>query len=136
MDLSNEANDGPLLVTLLDHQHGKVREALKLSAYFVVHSLATPLERALGLSGADVFTIKDLLGHSSVAVPQKYVRPSSESKERAIERMMAEYPHIIIGDVTVDEGMDKNEITEARGSHKSPHSTKTAPSGNPAKLLQ
>lgn len=132
----NDANDGPFLVTSLDHQHEKVRKALKLPADFVVHSLRHTFGTRLGLSGADVFTIKDLMGHSSVTVSQKYVHPSSESKERAIERMMAEYPHIANGGVTVNEGMGKNEIPEAQGTHKSPHSAKIAVSVNPARVLQ
>jgi len=48
----------------------------------------------LGLAGADVFTIKKIAGHSSVKVSERYVHPSSESNERAIERMMTQYQHI------------------------------------------
>jgi hypothetical protein len=70
-----------------------------------------------------------------VQTSEKYVHPSSESKERAIERMMAEYGHIAEGHDSVDkEAMKEAEV--AKTTHKSPHSGKRAISGNPAKLLQ
>jgi len=41
----------------------------------------------LGESGADAFTIMRLMGHSSVTVSQKYVHPSPETLERAVQRL-------------------------------------------------
>lgn len=130
----NEANDGPFLVTSLDHQQEKVREALKLPADFVVHSLRHTFGTRLGLSGADVFTIMRLMGHSSVTVSQRYVHPSSESKERAIERMMAEYRHIG-ADATVDERA-KNGTPDAKSPHNSHHSGDSGISLDSPKPLQ
>lgn len=43
----------------------------------------------LGESGVEAFTIMRIAGHSSVAVPQKYVHPSPESIERAFEKLEA-----------------------------------------------
>jgi hypothetical protein len=43
----------------------------------------------LGESGADAFTIMKIAGHSSVTVSQRYVHPSPESQETAIDRMDA-----------------------------------------------
>ena len=40
----------------------------------------------LGEAGADAFTIMRLMGHSSIEISQRYVHPSPESLERAIER--------------------------------------------------
>src|SRR5690606_33483367 len=89
-----DPGDSPWIVTSLDHQPGKLRAALKLPEDFVVHSFRHTMLTRLGLSGADVFTIKKIAGHSSVQVSERYVHPSSESKERAIERMMSEYGHL------------------------------------------
>lgn len=85
----NDGGDGPWLGTSLNHQHQRARKTLKLSAEFVLHSLRHTMLTRLGLSGADVFTIKQIAGHSSVTVSERYVHPTSESKERAFERMMA-----------------------------------------------
>ncbi len=40
-----------------------------------------------GESGTDAFTIMRLMGHSSVTVSQKYVHPTPESVELAIDRL-------------------------------------------------
>src|SRR5439155_24902677 len=42
-----------------------------------------------GEAGADVFTIMRLMGHSSVTISQRYVHPTPESLERAVERLEA-----------------------------------------------
>jgi hypothetical protein len=44
----------------------------------------------LGEAGVDAFTIMRIAGHSSITVSQRYVHPSSESLERAIEKLEAE----------------------------------------------
>lgn len=77
----------PLSQTRLDQQHSEVRELLKLSQEFVLHSLRHTFGTRLGESRADVFTIMKLMGHSSVTVSQRYVHPSPESIERAFERL-------------------------------------------------
>jgi hypothetical protein len=43
----------------------------------------------LGEAGADAFTIMKLAGHSSVTVSQRYVNPTPESCELALERLEA-----------------------------------------------
>lgn len=130
----NDSGTGPWLVTSLDHQHSKVRQALKLPEDFVVHSFRHTMLTRLGLSGADVFTIKKIAGHSSVQVSERYVHPSSESKERAIEKMIAEYGHID-GHATLDEGM-KGEAQVANTPHKFPHSDQNTKTVNPRNSLQ
>jgi integrase len=62
---------------------------LKQSADFVLHSFRHTYGTRLGEAGADAFTIMKLMGHSSVTVSQKYVHPSPESMERAVERLQA-----------------------------------------------
>jgi integrase len=75
--------------TWLDQQQRAVREALKLSDEFVLHSLRHTYGTRLGEAGADGFTIMKLMGHSTITVSQKYVHPTSESVERAIARLEA-----------------------------------------------
>jgi len=85
------AEDGgqPILTSSLDHQHAEVRRALKMSGEFVVHSLRHTYGTRLGEAGADAFSIMRLMGHSSVTTSQKYVHPTPEALERAVERLQA-----------------------------------------------
>ncbi len=83
------AEGGQLSETLLDQQHARVRELLKLPADFVLHSLRHTFGTRLGEAGADAFTIMKLMGHSTVTVSQRYVHPSPESVERAFEKLEA-----------------------------------------------
>ena len=73
----------------MDQQHARVRKLLKLPPDFVLHSLRHTFGTRLGESGADVFTIMRLMGHSTVTVSQRYVHPSPEAVELAFERMTA-----------------------------------------------
>ena len=43
----------------------------------------------LGEAGADAFTIMRIAGHSSVTVSQRYVHPTPEGLERALERLQS-----------------------------------------------
>lgn len=60
---------------------------MELPKDFVMHSLRHTFGTRLGESGADVFTIMKLMGHSSVTVSQRYVHPSPEAVETAMERL-------------------------------------------------
>jgi integrase len=73
----------------LDDQHKKVREALKLSSEFVIHSLRHSMLTRLGEAGVDAFTIMRIAGHSTLAVSQRYVHPTPETLERAIDQLEA-----------------------------------------------
>ena len=84
-----EGNKKPMLGTSLNHQHQKIRTALKLPADFVIHSFRHTMLTRLGEAGADAFTIMRIAGHSSVTISQKYVHPTPESIERAFERLQA-----------------------------------------------
>jgi len=55
----------------------------------VLHSVRHTFGTRLGESGADAFTIMKLMGHSTVTVSERYVHPSPESVERAVERLLA-----------------------------------------------
>jgi len=65
------------------------RDALEFNKDFVVHSLRHTMLTRLGECGADAFTIMRIAGHSSVTVSARYVHPSFESMELAIERLGA-----------------------------------------------
>lgn len=41
----------------------------------------------LGHVGVDAFTIKRMAGHSSITVSERYIHPSDELMERAVERL-------------------------------------------------
>jgi integrase len=67
--------------------HNKARETLKLCREFVIHSLRHTFLTGLGESGAEALTIMKLAGHSSIAMSQRYVHPTPEAMERAMERL-------------------------------------------------
>jgi integrase len=71
------------------HVHSNARDALRLPADFVVYSLRHTYGTRLGESAADAFSIMRLMGHSSVTVSQRYVHPTPETLERAVDRLQA-----------------------------------------------
>ena len=79
----------PYRVQSMDHLHKKVRELLRLPEDFVIYSLRHTYGTRLGESGADAFTIMRLMGHSSVTVSQRYVHPTPETLERAVDGLQA-----------------------------------------------
>jgi len=79
----------PYLVQSIDHLHSDVTDALRLPADFVVYSLRYTYGTRLGESGADAFSIMRLMEHSRVTVSQRYVLPTPEAPERAVDRLQA-----------------------------------------------
>ena len=77
----------PYRVTSANHDHAEVRAALGMPAEFVIYSLRHTYGTRLGEAGADAFSIMRLMGHSSITVSQRYVHPSPEAFERAVERL-------------------------------------------------
>jgi integrase len=118
-----DSDEAPILGTSLDHQHAKVREALKLPAEFVLHSLRHTMLSRLGEAGADVFSIMRIAGHSSVTVSQRYVHPTPEGLERAFERLQ----DLNSAKFQAAEAEAKAEVVNGSGgTHKFPHSPKVA----------
>lgn len=74
-------------VSSLDHAHARLRKALKMTTDFVLHSLRHTYGTRLGEARADAFEIMRLMGHSSVTISQRYVHPSPEALEMAVERL-------------------------------------------------
>jgi len=79
----------PYRVQSADHVHRRVRQALQMPEGFVIYSLRHTYGTRLGEAGADTFTIMRLMGHSSITVSQRYVHPTPEAMERAVERLEA-----------------------------------------------
>lgn len=75
---------------------------------FVIYSLRHTYGTRLGEAGADAFTIMRLMGHSSVTVSQRYVHPSPEAMERAVERLQ------IMNDKALGSGGQGAETVEIR----------------------
>jgi integrase len=78
--------DEPYRVQSIDHLHADVRGKPHLPADFVVYSFRHTDGTRSGEAGADAFTIMRLMGHSSVTVSQRYVHPTPEALERAVDR--------------------------------------------------
>ena len=85
-----------------------LRTVLKMPAVFVLHSFRHTFGTRLGETGADVFTIMRLMGHSTVTVSQRYVHPSPEAMESAVSRMEAWNAARLLG-----VGTNLGTITEA-----------------------
>lgn len=69
------------------HLRAELRQGLNLPSDFVIHCLRHTYGTRLGEGGADAFMIMRLVGHSSVTVSQRYVHPTPENLERAVERL-------------------------------------------------
>jgi integrase len=76
-----------LYQTYVNEQHAAARKLLKLPAEFVPHTFRHTYGTRLGEAGTDAFTIMRLMGHSSVTVSQRYVHPTPETLERAVDRL-------------------------------------------------
>lgn len=85
----SEDGPRPMRNSSLDHLHKELRATLKMPAGFVLHSLRHTYGTRLGEGGADAFSLMRLMGHSSVTISQRYVHPTPEALERAVERLEA-----------------------------------------------
>ena len=79
----------PYRVQSVDHVHKRVRQRLQMPEGFVIYSLRHTYGTRLGEAGTDAFTIMRLMGHSSITVSQRYVHPTPEAMERAVEKLDA-----------------------------------------------
>ncbi len=111
-------SERPIHVTSLDHQHGKVREDLKLPSDFVIHSLRHTMLTRLGEAGVDAFTIMRIAGHSSITISQRYVHPSPESLERAFEKLQSLNRRAPRKEVGIEMGIASGRRTETNASKR------------------
>jgi len=77
----------PFTVEAVDKQHNKLRQKLGLPREFVIHSLRHTFGTRLGDSGTDAFAIREVMGHSSVVISQRYIHPNQDAVRRAFERL-------------------------------------------------
>jgi integrase len=103
----------PVSISALNHAHERVRELMGLPADFVLHSLRHTFGTRLGESNTDCFTIQRLMGHSSIAVTQRYLHPTPETMENAfsaLERASIEFeqnrPDVTTVSTTVGDGAE------------------------------
>lgn len=115
-------------VSSVDHQHLRARVAAnagkrlepaeKLPTGFVVHSLRHTFATRLGESGADAFTIMQILGHSSVTISQRYVHPTPATLESAFERLET-MNSILRGEKSAEERLGvPTDSTNSRGGSR------------------
>jgi integrase len=91
----------PFTVEALDKLHIKLRRLLKMPEEFVIHSLRHTFGTRLGEAGIDAFTMRKVMGHSTVKVSERYVHPNEEAVARAIERLQKrQQPATILATVT------------------------------------
>jgi len=55
------------------------------------HDLRHTFATRLAGEGVDVATIKELMGHSSIVITQRYFHPNAERKQRAVELLGRKY---------------------------------------------
>ena len=77
----------PFTVEALDKQHCALRRLLKLPEDFVIHGLRHTFGTRLGDEGTDAWTLKKIMGHSTVTVSERYIHPSQESVARAMDKL-------------------------------------------------
>jgi integrase len=82
-----EKDGAPLYQTWVNQRHSKLRKLLKLPTEFVPHTFRHTYGTRLGEAGTDAFTIMKLMGNSSETVSQRYVHPTPETLERAVDRL-------------------------------------------------
>jgi site-specific recombinase XerD len=92
-------DDRPFLATSLNHLHAKVRAKLGLPADCVLHSMRHSFLTRLGEQGVDAFTIMKIAGHASITTSQRYVHPSNDAMERALERLEMGTKPVTISDI-------------------------------------
>jgi integrase len=124
-----DSPEAAILGTSLDHQHATVREALKFSQDFVVHSIRHTMLTRLGEAGADAFTIMRIAGHSSVTVSQRYVHPTPEGMERAFQRLESL-------NAAKHAQAEAEAALEASGGSRLPAKVPTVKNGRPRKPSQ
>ena len=69
--------------------NGKALVKLAKLADFHFHDCRHHFASRLVMSGTDLYTVKELLGHSNFDMTQRYAHLSPEHKAAAVERLVA-----------------------------------------------
>ncbi|MGO9093975.1 MAG: tyrosine-type recombinase/integrase [Bryobacteraceae bacterium] len=84
---SSNEEDGSSSYSSPDSQHDLLVEKLGLAGPLRLYDLRhTPLTR-LAHSGADIFSIQKIAGHSDIRVTSRYVHPTPEHIKQAFSRL-------------------------------------------------
>jgi integrase len=79
--------DGSLNYSSLDSQHNRLIEKLGFSGPLRLYDLRHTALTRLAESGADVFSIQKIAGHSDIRVTSRYVHPTPEHIKQAFSRL-------------------------------------------------
>ena len=79
--------DGSLSYSSLDSQHDRLIEKLGLVGPLRLYDLRHTALTRLAQSGADVFSIQKIAGHSDIRVTSRYVHPTPEHIKQAFSRL-------------------------------------------------
>jgi len=82
---------------LFSHDNGEPYKSVKKALYgafnrsgvqkFTLHDLRHTFGTMLGMTGVDIATIKELMGHKDVSMTMRYSHPTPEHKKQAVERI-------------------------------------------------
>jgi integrase len=78
--------DGSLNYSSLDSQHDRLIERLGFAGPLRLYDLRHTALTRLAESGADVFSIQKIAGHSDIRVTSRYVHPTPEHIKQAFSR--------------------------------------------------
>lgn len=79
--------DGSLNYSSLDSQHDRLIEKLGFAGPLRLYDLRHTALTRLAQSGADVFSIQKIAGHSDIRVTSRYVHPTPEHIKQAFSRL-------------------------------------------------
>jgi integrase len=82
----NEA-DGTQNYSSLDSQHDRLIERLGIAGPLRLYDLRHTALTRLAQSGADVFSIQKIAGHSDIRVTSRYVHPTPDHIKQAFSRL-------------------------------------------------
>ena len=81
-----ETSTGYIHDEMVRRAHLKVIKAAKVR-HFVLHSIRHTFLTRLGESGCDVWTLARIAGHNSIKVSSRYVHPSEDAVQAAMQRL-------------------------------------------------
>ena len=105
--------DGSLNYSSLDSQHDRLIEKLGFAGPLRLYDLRHTALTRLAESGADVFSIQKIAGHSDIRVTSRYVHPTPEHIKQAFSRLQ-EYNKRFKNPGKAKKGPDKESRDDGR----------------------